>query len=232
MWEPVLDALDPRGPVALATLPGHGPEPWIPEADGFEAVAEALAGAMPFEEPSWLVGYSMGARVGLAMALARPERFAGMVLVGVDPGLRTGEARAARVAWDEARAAEIEAQGVARFAESWERLPLFETQGELPEYVRARQREARKEHTVAGLAWAMRALGLGRMPSLWERMQGCERAVYVVTGELDRKFVALGEKITATVPRAKHRVVEGVGHNVALEAPGKLARWVAEAMGQ
>jgi 2-succinyl-6-hydroxy-2,4-cyclohexadiene-1-carboxylate synthase len=235
MWDATLaelrgrSAIAPR-PVALGVLPGHGPAPWLPEGEGFFAAVDALARALPSTRPAWLVGYSMGARVGLALALRHPARVAGAVLVGVDPGLRDEAARAERAAWDDAQALRIEAEGVAAFAASWAALPLFATQAALPGPLRAAQDAARREHTAAGLAWAMRALGLGRMPPQWDTLRRAP-PLHLVTGARDEKFAALAREIARVAPGSTHRAIEGAGHNVALEAPGALAAEIAARAG-
>lgn len=224
-WDRTGAAL-PRGARAAAlTLPGHGPEPWLPaagEASTFDDAVEAVAERWPAREPAVVVGYSMGARVALALALSRPSLFAHAVLIGVHPGLTDGSERAARAALDDARAEAILEGGVEAFADAWEREPLFASQRALPAAVRAAHGRLRRSHTSAGLAWAMRALGLGRMPPLGARAATLTAPVTLVTGERDAKFTALARTL-ANERGFAHRVVRGVGHDPSLEAPLELA---------
>jgi 2-succinyl-6-hydroxy-2,4-cyclohexadiene-1-carboxylate synthase len=230
-WMPVVERLTVPGPIALARLPGHGARPFVPEQAGFVEVVDLLADALPFDEPAWVAGYSMGGRLALAIALRRPERVRGALLVGASPGLRTETERAARARWDEEQAARVERLGVARFVDAWEALPLFASQAALPAEVLARQRRERCEHEPAAIAWAMRALGLGRMPPLWDALAGARVPIVALAGALDAKLAAVAGEMARTTARARRLVVPGAGHNVVLEAPSELARTLDAARG-
>lgn len=225
-FQPVLDHLDHHGTVACVRLPGHGPDPWVPSGASFEAIADAILGAIPFDRPVYVMGYSMGARLSLSMFVRHPQRVAGAVLVGVHPGLTTEAEREGRRAWERELAANLRAEGLPRFVDRWEELPLFASQRALPEPVRAQRRGERLAHTVDGIAWAVEALGLGQMPSYWESLRQNTRPVLLVTGSLDTKYADLAQRTIGHWPRLAHRVVEGVGHDVVLEAPADVATWV------
>lgn len=212
-------------PTGLALrLPGHGLHPVLPGGDFSGAVAEVASRLPP---RGALVGYSMGARVALALAMAHPERVTSLLLIGVHAGLEDEDARRERRAWDEAQALQIEEHGVDTFMDGWEQLPLFETQQRLPASVRARLRRSRREHTAAGLAWAMRVLGLGAMPPQQRALAAGAVPVQLLCGALDAKFVAEAERIRQLAPRARVTVVPGVGHDVVTEAPRVVAEAIA-----
>ena len=83
-WDAVLaDAQLGRRPVT-PHLPGHGDAPTI--AGGFDAVVDHLAAALD-PEPHGVVGYSLGARLALGLAVRHPRRVERLLLVGVNPGL-------------------------------------------------------------------------------------------------------------------------------------------------
>jgi pimeloyl-ACP methyl ester carboxylesterase len=50
----------------------------------------------------------------------------------------------------------------------------------------------------------------------------------LVVGALDAKYVALGERMAAALPRARLAVVPGAGHAVHLERPDAFGALVAE----
>lgn len=225
-FQPVLDHLDHHGTVACVRLPGHGLEPWVPSGASFEAIADAILGAIPFERPAYVMGYSMGARLALSMFARHPTRVAGAVLVGVNPGLASEAERAPRRAWEQELAASLRAEGLPAFVDGWEKLPLFASQRALPEAVREARRAERLAHTAEGIAWAVEALGLGQMPSYWDSLRDNTRPVLLVTGALDTKYADLAQRAIGHWPRLAHRVVEGVGHDVVLEAPADVATWV------
>src|SRR5215216_6298791 len=68
-----------------------------------------------------------------------------------------------------------------------------------------------------GLAAALRGLGTGVMPSLWERLAELEPPVELVVGERDVKFRAIAERMEPLLRDARLHVVAGAGHAVHLE---------------
>ena len=78
-----------------------------------------------------VVGYSMGGRVALHLALGAPERVAALVLESASPGIADAAQRAARVKSDEALADDIERLGIEAFVDRWEAQPLFASQSRL-----------------------------------------------------------------------------------------------------
>ncbi len=226
MWDPVLRPM-PARPAVLAVLPGHGRDPWYPPTDTLDGAVEAIAAGLPSDKV-FLVGYSMGARVALAVALAHPDKVLGAVLVGVDPGIPSETERKVRAAWDDAEAVRVERDGLERYAAHWGSLPIFETQRRLPEILRRQRAIQRMEHTPKGIAWAMRTLGTGRMPSQWPALARTTVPLCFVAGALDEKFMALAERAACVAPHGERQVVDGAGHDVALENPDALAAIVQD----
>ena len=77
--------------------------------------------------PGEYVGYSMGGRLCLQLALDRPDLVERLVLVSASPGIADAAARATRVEADEQLAQDIERDGVDAFLERWVAQPLFAT---------------------------------------------------------------------------------------------------------
>ena len=78
------------------------------------------------------VGYSMGGRLCLHLALARPDLVARLVLITRRPGSRTPTSEPARRAADDALATAIEEDGVDAFLDRWLDQPLFATLRQQP----------------------------------------------------------------------------------------------------
>tara|TARA_B100000959_G_scaffold105921_2_gene111757 strand:- start:11298 stop:11825 length:528 start_codon:yes stop_codon:yes gene_type:complete len=172
----------------------------------------------------------MGGRVALHFAAAYPTKVRRLILESASPGLATEAERLGRQANDEALACEIESHGVREFIRRWESLPLFESQLQLPNPVRAKRHAQRLRNTEAGLASALRGLGTGALPSLWEALPSIQTRTLIIAGELDTKFVEIGEQMTAVLPEAQLCIVPGAGHTVHLERPRHWVKVVAEFM--
>jgi 2-succinyl-6-hydroxy-2,4-cyclohexadiene-1-carboxylate synthase len=220
-WRDVLQHLAPHTAIT-PTLPGHGTSPWTP-AGTFTDIVDAFTARTLGPEPVTLVGYSLGARVALSIALRHPSRIAHLVLVSGAYGLDLSTDRESRVRADEALADALERDGVARFVDAWESIPLFESQRSLPNERLDAQRAWRTQHTARGLAWSLRALGLGRQPPYRMDFSKSTMPVTLVTGARDEKFTALAREMVRMRTNVSHTVVEGVGHNVVLEAPEAVA---------
>jgi 2-succinyl-6-hydroxy-2,4-cyclohexadiene-1-carboxylate synthase len=218
-WGPVGERLARRREVVRVDLPGHGGSDTVrvgfAEAAGFLG---ACGGVGTY------VGYSLGGRLCLRLALDRPELVRALVLVGASPGIADPAARAERRAADEAMAGRIEREGVAAFLDRWLAGPLFAT---LP--AEAAGRADRQANTAEGLAYALRRLGTGAQEPLWERLATLRPPTLLVAGALDGKFAAIAGQMAAAIgPHARVALVPGAGHAVHLERPAELAALVQE----
>jgi 2-succinyl-6-hydroxy-2,4-cyclohexadiene-1-carboxylate synthase len=227
-WDEVVRFLEPAGEVLVPPLPCHGPQPWVPSCTTFDEMVDAFVLRLPAR--AHLVGYSMGARVALGIAARHPARVASLVTVGLHPGLADDAERRARRAWDEGLAKDLETGGMTAFVDAWEKLPLWDTQRELPASVRTRRRDERLAQVPTALAWALRTLGLGAMPAMWDALAALDVPVHLVTGARDAKFTEIARRAVLRAPACRHTAVEGAGHDVGLEAPRALAQIVRTAI--
>jgi 2-succinyl-6-hydroxy-2,4-cyclohexadiene-1-carboxylate synthase len=213
----VLHALAARYRAVAPDLPGHGEfaERRPASFAACDAYLRVVAG-----ERFTLGGYSMGGRVALHAALSLGPRVERLVLIGASPGLASAEERAARAADDAALADRIEAIGLEAFVREWAAQPLFDG---MPRGVAEIASEDRLRNTASGLAAALRGLGTGVMPSLWERLGELAMPVDLVVGERDARFRAIAERMEGELPDARLHVVPGAGHAVHLEAPEAVA---------
>lgn len=220
-WQPVLHALAGRYRAVAPDLPGHGE--FAARRPASFAACDAYLRALALD-PITLAGYSMGGRMALHAALSLGDRIDRLVLIGASPGLADPAERAARAAEDAALADRIEAIGLEAFVHEWSAQPLF---AGIPRGVADAANADRMRNTASGLAAALRGLGTGVMPSLWERLGELALPVELVVGERDDKFRAIGERMESALPDARLHVVPGAGHAVQLEAPGAVGDVVA-----
>lgn len=159
------------------------------------------------------LGYSMGGRLLIHLALANPELVRGLVLVGATAGIDDPAARSARAEADQATAARVRELGLREFVETWIDAPMFA--GLPPEH---QFRRERLENTVEGLASAVAEAGTGSQDPSWAELHRLDMPVLVVAGALDEKYTALGERLVASIgANARLEVVPGAGHAAHLE---------------
>jgi 2-succinyl-6-hydroxy-2,4-cyclohexadiene-1-carboxylate synthase len=218
-WGVVGERLAQRFEVVRVDLPGHGGSGRV--RAGFEEAAGLVGEAGGVGA---YVGYSLGGRLCLRLALDRPDLVRALVLIGGSPGIADPGGRAERREADEALARRIERDGVAAFLDAWLAGPLFAT---LP--AEAAGREERLANTPEGLASALRRLGSGAQEPLWDRLGQLRAPALLVAGELDPKFAGIAREMAAAIgPAAQVALVPGAGHAVHLERPDETAALVEE----
>ena len=170
--------------------------------------------------PFALVGYSMGGRIALHVALALGPRVQRLILIGASPGIADSAERAQRREADQRLSDQLEASTIEEFAERWAQTPVLSGQ---PAAVAAAVHADRLRSTPLGLARALRGLGTGALPSLWGRLGEIAAPTTLVAGERDRKFTQVALEMGAEVRAAEVVMVPGAGHAAHLEAPRQVA---------
>src|SRR6266542_1041809 len=195
--EPLATRLRDRHELVRVDLPGHG-------------------GSTAY------LGYSLGGRLCLRLALDRPELVRALVLIGASPGLDDPVERAARQASDDALAAELERVGLERFLDHWLAQPLFTT---LPP--ERAGRAGRLANTTQGLAASLRLHGTGAQEPLWDRLATLRPPTLLITGARDQKFAGIAERMAKAIgPSATLALVPDAGHAAHLERPDEVAALV------
>lgn len=224
MWNPVIEHIPDVSLTPLA-LPGHGPHGELSSATAFDEVVDTLAARLKNGAQCHIVGYSMGARIALRLALRHPHTIKSALLVGVNAGFQDPKERTARRQWDAEQAVSLSSD-LSQFVHHWEAMPLFQSQRTLNENTRAAQRAQRLEHNPAALAWAMKTLGQGNMPNCWPQLTDCRVPIHLIVGSLDHKYKTIMQQLAAHLPRCKTTIIPKTGHNPVLEAPDKIAQLI------
>jgi 2-succinyl-6-hydroxy-2,4-cyclohexadiene-1-carboxylate synthase len=223
-WARVAGALETDFEVVLPDLPGHGLSPLPNSGLGLEQTAVALGDA---GGRACYVGYSLGGRCCLRLALDAPELVDRLAIIGAHPGIYEAPERLLRREEDARLAARLEKGGdafVPEFIESWLAGPLFahltEEQADRPH---------RLVNSAAGLAASLRNTGTGMQAPVWDRLGELEMPVLVIVGERDDKFRPIAERSAESIGRnARLAVVAGAGHAVAFERPDAFVALIRE----
>jgi len=193
-WGPIAADLARDHEVVRVDAPGHGRSAQFHAGlrTGARLIADQGGRAT-------YLGYSMGARFVLHLALANPELVERLV----------------RQRNDGAAAARLEREGLEPFLEAWLAQPLFAGLSEDMQF-----RAARRENTVEGLAESLRQAGTGSQDPLWDRLGRIEVPTLVVAGADDTKFSAEGSHIVESIgANATLALIPNAGHAAHLEQP-------------
>ena len=225
-WGSLAPTLAAGYEVVRLDAPGHG---------GSGAVAADLptTGRLLAEAggPGVYLGYSMGGRMALHVAVHAPEAVRALVIVGGTPGIPDADARAERRAADAALAHRIRVDGVPAFVAHWLALPLFA--GLPPE---ARFEDERRRNTAEGLAASLELAGTGSQAPLWDALGTVDVPVLWIAGADDDRYAAIARDAAAAIgANARVALVPGAGHSAHLEQPGRFADlvlpWLADVTG-
>ena len=212
------------------SLPGHDSPALVEkEGSGFEeATSRALSAIHQWtSEPVWLVGYSMGARLAMHIALHPEAKVAGLVAIGGHTGLAEVEARTERLRLDGERATRLEREGLPRFLADWYTLPLF---GELlddPDFTSTLMMRAALDPRA--LAVTMRRLSTGWQRDLSPSLAQLSCPIHWVHGVLDARYAALYQAHPRRPNWFVHALTDAA-HSVHLEAPRGVAKIISQAL--
>ncbi len=210
-------------------LPGHGGTVVTGSDESFR-MENCAAGLIDLMDTLGLdrcdlVGYSMGGRLALFLALEYSDRFRRVVLESASPGLKTLDERKARIAHDEKLARRLETQPLKDSLTDWFDQPLFASMRSSRARFDALLRR-RLENDVSDLCRSLRMMGTGVQPSLWPRLDRLSLPLLLIVGGKDAKFQAIGRDMVARGKGVAMDIVDGAGHNVHFEKPLAYAECV------
>jgi 2-succinyl-6-hydroxy-2,4-cyclohexadiene-1-carboxylate synthase len=209
-WGPVATDLARDHEVMRLDAPGHGGSSQVRAS--LPETAALVAGTAG---PGIYLGYSMGARMALHVALAAPEVVHSLVLVGGTPGIEDASERAARRRRDRELAQRIRRRGVDAFVHEWLEQPMFAS---LPAH--ARFDAERRSNTAEGLASSLELAGTGAQASLWPDLSSLDMPVLLIAGEADHRYAAIAERMVRTIGTNAEAVrIPEAGHAAHLEQP-------------
>jgi 2-succinyl-6-hydroxy-2,4-cyclohexadiene-1-carboxylate synthase len=214
-FAPIAGELQERFEVASVDLPGHGLSSVPPVGSDLHEAARALGEA---GGRASYVGYSLGGRCCMHLALAAPRLVERLVIVGAHPGIADAHARRARRDADDAMAADLERggdQAVAGFVDTWLKGPLFAHLSD-----KEADKASRLVNTAAGLAASLRTAGTGTQEPLWGRLGELHMPVLVVVGARDDRFRPIAQKCAQAIgSNARLAILDGAGHAACFERP-------------
>lgn len=214
------ELLAPAGDIITVDLPGHGDHATVRSnvADTADLLAASLS------TPVAVVGYSLGGRIALHLALRHPHLVTHLVTIGASAGLSSAEARAVRQQRDDALASHIIAVGVERFLEEWTRQPLF-----AHTRLTSAEHDSRLVNTAEGLASSLMLAGTGTQEWLAPALPSLAMPSTFIAGAMDMRF-SRHAQLLATGASGRCALVAGAGHAAHLDQPALCAALVRRAL--
>nr|VFK43483.1 MAG: 2-succinyl-6-hydroxy-2,4-cyclohexadiene-1-carboxylate synthase [Candidatus Kentron sp. TC] len=225
-WLPIVERLPGYYHVML-DLPGHGGSARC-QSDGvfsFHGTARAIMATLEYLrlDKTIFIGYSLGARLALYVALRFSPRIRGLVMEGGSPGLEDETERRERLRGERGVRDALQSQPMAEFLDAWYDQPLFHSLKNHPDLLR-RLRASRADNRVPGLCRAHEGLSVATQPNLWPELSRLSVPSLLIVGEQDDKYGGIARMIRARAAHIQVATVPGCGHNTHLEDPETFAR--------
>ncbi|VXD21128.1 Alpha/beta hydrolase fold protein [Planktothrix serta PCC 8927] len=202
-------------------LPGHGQTQVLGE-DSYYTMSETATALIEVLDslkisPCYLMGYSMGGRLGLYLTLHFPQYFKKVILESTSPGLKTESERLQRLISDTQKAEQLKTLDFPTFLEQWYHQPLFQTLKNHPEFQQIFAH--RLKNNPLELSKSLRYLGTGNQPSLWEKLSPNQIPLLLLVGEFDHKFKQINQEIKTLCSVSQLQIIPHCGHNILIENP-------------
>ena len=225
-WRAFGDSASKHYKLVTVDLPGHG-ESESPGSSDFYTMEthvsalEELLDHLELEQVAW-IGYSLGGRIALGATLEISNRSAALVLESASPGISELGERAQRSEDDQALANWIEEEGVIKFVNYWEELPMWGSQKRLSKLVRKRLRSQRLQNKAIGLANSLRGMGSGAQPQYYGRLKEINVPTLLLAGAEDGKFLQIATEMHSNISNCSLEVISQSGHCIHLEQPDRF----------
>ena len=174
-WHEIMDLLADSCLCLAIDLPGHGKSTGLTDqgAYTFAGAASHVVGVIKKTNaaPATVMGYSMGGRIALSVAMQYRHGCGKLVIESATAGIVDEKERAKRKALDQDRALELGRGKFEEFLRTWYCQPIFQTLAESPERLETVIRQ-RLFNDPLELSQALGGMGVGVQPSLWDRLTG------------------------------------------------------------
>lgn len=220
VWQELLSPHFPN--LKCPLLPGHGWKPCTTSTTMVGTAAEFIAN-IPANEPIDLLGYSMGGRLAIRVALENPQRIRRVVLISCNPGIADQAERIDRRRRDEHLAQILEEDGIGPFVAWWQSNPTLRPAKPFSRAMQESLRCMRLNHEPCGLAWSLRTLGsCSDEGNMWPRLGELRMPVLLASGEADSKYHQIMGEMAKHIPGARHEVIAAAGHAIHREQANQL----------
>ncbi len=225
-WNPIMSVIENHFSCLAVDLPGHGMTGSAddPEFYSFPGAATAIVSFLKSSGISraHIVGYSLGGRLAIYLAIHHPAICDRVIIESSSPGMLNKNQAVMRRNSDDKWASRFEKESLETVLNDWYRQPVFSSLHERPD-VLEKMLQRRMNNRPLELARAIRGFSVGAQRSLWSALRDIQVDMLVLAGESDHKYRQLSERIAAESSRIQSALMSGAGHNAHCEQPEQFA---------
>ena len=203
--------------IQAVDLVGHGA--FQSDATQFSTAAQVTYWSQHLPSNAVVMGYSMGARLALQIAVQNPNAYKGLILIGGTPGIENETEIQQRQLWDQRQAERILELGMCAFLDEWQQMPIIQSQENIALELRQKMRYYREQQNPIQMAYSMKYFGTGRMPHCWNQLNNLKIPVLLVVGAFDQKYLEIAQKMQRYLPSSTLLIIPNAGHCAHLEQP-------------
>ncbi len=229
-WTDIIDGLKISRRCIAIDLPGHG-DTKVNAEDSLFTIENTAGGIIELTDNLGidtfdLLGYSMGGRLALYIAVHYPERVTKLILESSSPGLKTHKEQENRRINDLLLGDKIMSMEMSDFISQWYDMPLFKSIKQNDGYEGLRFRRMLNDKT--GLVKSLKYMGTGFQPSLWAEWEALGIETLLIAGEYDKKYTTIANKMCKLNPNARLEIIADTGHNLHFERSDLFINHVAD----
>ena len=233
-WDEVVEELSGTCYCMAIDLPGHGRSLDFTDRNTYTLTGAARGIVQVMKQADLLsatiIGYSMGGRLALYLAIQYGYLCTSLVIESATPGIRGNDERVRRKELDEKLAEELRQGQFEDFLRRWYGQPIFRSLAEVPEKLEEVLKQ-RIFNEPEELAKALCGMSVGAQAPLWQHLADLAMPVLLLAGEYDRKYVDIVGAMGELLPHAAVEIVPGTGHNVHVENPSGVAARIKRFLG-
>ena len=218
-FEILADCLNGDRALISLNLPGHGGRP--ANEVGRESILSFMRVHAP--EPFRVLGYSMGGRFTLRIAVEGTIQMEKLCLIGTTAGLRSESERLEREVFEAELAQNLSTLSPSNFQDWWSNLGVIASQQKMPSHHRKNMHQRRALNDLDSLQLANQHWGTLATPSLWSGLNHLSNEVCLIVGDEDAKYAQIAQKMKDLLRFATVRKVPHAGHAPHFESPSRTA---------
>ena len=221
-WLDIIKSLKNKYRIILFDLPGHGGSVFdVNKIDKkiyeFTNTTNTIVNILKKlnVNKSMLIGYSMGGRLALNLAIKYPSIFSKVFIESASPGLETEQEILKRKANDEKTAKLIKELNFSEFIDNWYNQKVFEGIKKSLKYEDLKNQ--RLKNDTNNIALALKGLSVANMPCLWNKLSNLKLPLYFIAGKNDEKYCIIGQRMSQYSQKISFKIVNNCGHNIHFE---------------